>query len=46
MQPIRAKYFVNRPTTFCDWNRATLPPESAQNEQKGFTVYYHFISSL
>lgn len=22
MQLIRAKYFVNRPTTFCDWNGA------------------------
>lgn len=31
MQLIRAKYFVNRPITFCDRNGANAPPESAQN---------------
>ena len=34
MQPVRAKYFVNRPITFCDWNGANVPPKSVQNAPK------------
>ena len=37
MQPVRAKYFVNRPITFYDWNGANAPPESAQNAPKVLT---------
>ena len=37
MQQIRAKYFVNRPITFCDRNGANAHPKSAQSAPKGLT---------
>lgn len=46
MQPVRAKYFVNRPITFCDWNGANVPPKSAQNTPKGLTHTRNTARSL
>ena len=37
MQQIRAKYFANRPITFCDRNGANIPTRKRQNAPKGLT---------